>query len=407
MSYKFVKISGFYKNFLTYYYQRHSFVKALDYQGQYQHLMDQGYGYSDYFHRHFTKHDVEGWEIVYNASPLQRAWAKQHGSVKIGESLILEQLKDYQPNVIFFQDSISFSPGLISSIRREVKSVKQIIGMCCSPITAEMLHNYHRFDYMVGCSPHFTQMFDKAGIKNYEFNHCFEPAVLEKLSDNPPRNTDLLFIGSFIDGKEFHTERNQIVSKLMHDKNINLEVFGNLTIEPDYMTAIKQIVFPVVRTLNFLGMNPFVMKIPFVKKVAMMNERPVRSNYSKGFIRKINQVPLFGFDMYRQLQESKIGFNMHAGVSGEYAANVRMFEVTGVGSLLLTDHKKNISNLFEPDCEIVTYHSVDDCLEKVNWLLSNPRKLAEIANAGQKRTLRDHTVEKRVEYLNDIIISNF
>lgn len=407
MAYRFVKISGFYKNYLTYYYQKYPFVKGLSYSDQYRHLMDQGYGYSDFFHKHFVKHDVEGWEIVYNASPLQRAWAKEHNSVKIGESLILEQLKSYKPDVVFFQDSISFSPGLFSAIKKEIPSVRLLIGMCCSPITSEILDNYHLFDFMVGCSPHFTQMFDKAGIKNYEFTHCFEPSILKKLPDSPERKTDLLFIGSFIDGKNFHTDRNRIISNLMNDKRILLQVYGNLTIEPTYITTIKQIIYPMVRFMNKIGLNNFVMKIPFVKKVAMMDERPRRSNYSKAFVSKVNQSPVFGYDMYRLLQESKIGFNMHAGVSGEYAANVRMFEVTGVGSLLLTDHKKDISKLFDPNNEIVTYQTVDECLEKVNWLLSHPDKLKEIAEAGQRRTLRDHTVEKRVEYLNDIIKSNF
>lgn len=407
MAYRFVKISGFYKNFLAYYYQKYPFVKDLNYDGQYRHLMDQGYGYSDYFHRHFKKHDVEGWEIVYNAAPLQRAWALENDTAKIGESLLIEQFKKFKPDVIFFQDSISFSPGFISSIKKEIPSVKQLIGMCCSPFTSETLNLYHHFDYMVGCSPYFTQIFDAEGIKNYEFNHCFEPSILKKLNRPETKKDDIVFIGSFIGGKSFHNDRNVIIENLLENKKVGLRVFGNLTIEPNHILFSKQLAYSLIALLNKFGMHQLVMKTPGLKKVALMDEFPTQPKYSKTLQSRINQSPLFGFEMYQKLADAKIGFNMHAGISGEYAANVRMFEVTGIGSLLLTDHKKNISDLFEPNKEIITYQSAGECLEKVNWLLSNPKELNEIAIAGHKRTLRDHTVEKRVEYLNEIIKTNF
>ena len=407
MAFRFVKISGFYKSYLEYYYKKNPDIKNLDYNEQYKDLMNQGYGYSDYFHRHFVKHDVEGWEIVYNATPLQRAWAKEHNSVRIGESLILEQLMNFKPDVVFFQDSISFSPNLISSIRKEVKSVRQIIGMCCSPISPEILGNYKLFDYMLGCSPYFNLLFDKAGLKNYEFYHCFENNVLKSLPPKNEKREDLIFIGSFIEGKEFHTERNQIISELVQDEKIKLKIFGNINTDSSKVVILKQMIFGLVTFLKLLKLNNLLKRIPVVKKFAMMNKKPVQSNFSKNFISKVNTTPIFGFEMYNHLQSAKIGFNMHAGIAGEYAANVRMFEVTGVGSLLLTDHKKNITKLFEPDKEIVTYNSISECIEKVNWLLANPEKLNEIAIAGQRRTLRDHSVEKRVDYLNDIIKSNF
>ena len=94
---------------------------------------------------------------------------------------------------------------------------------------------------------------------------------------------------------------------------------------------------------------------------------------------------------------------MHAEVAGDYAANVRMFEVSGVGSLLVTDHKKRIESLFEPDREILTYGSKEECTEKLRWAVEHPEEARQMALAGQKRTLREHSVEKRVEQLYDII----
>ena len=86
---------------------------------------------------------------------------------------------------------------------------------------------------------------------------------------------------------------------------------------------------------------------------------------------------------------------------------MRLFEVTGVGTCLLTDWKKNIGELFEPDKEIVTYSSLEECSEKVKWLRNNPKACKEIAEAGQARCLRDHTFAQRVLELDEIIRKEF
>lgn len=82
---------------------------------------------------------------------------------------------------------------------------------------------------------------------------------------------------------------------------------------------------------------------------------------------------------------------------------MRLFEATGVGSCLLTDAKENLPSLFEPDYEVVTYASSEECIEKAKWLLENPEKREMIAQAGQKRTLSHHTFEKRAISLTALL----
>lgn len=93
-----------------------------------------------------------------------------------------------------------------------------------------------------------------------------------------------------------------------------------------------------------------------------------------------------------------IGFNIHIDCAGDYAANMRLFETTGVGTCLLTDKKSNLSELFKDGEEVITYSSVDDCLDKIKWLLDNPIECRRIARNGQQRTLKDHNFENRVEH---------
>jgi hypothetical protein len=146
-----------------------------------------------------------------------------------------------------------------------------------------------------------------------------------------------------------------------------------------------------------------MLTVPGFKKFVLLNEIPKKQHFSEKFLDRVVNESLYGLDMLKLLANSKIGFNVHGGGAGDFAANARLFEVTGVGSLLLTEHKRNIRDLFEPDKEIMTYKSVKECVNKAKWLISNPDECRKIALAGQKRTLNDHSIKNRVEQLNDII----
>ena len=98
--------------------------------------------------------------------------------------------------------------------------------------------------------------------------------------------------------------------------------------------------------------------------------------------------------------------NNHIIFTGDYAGNLRLYELTCVGTCLLTDNKSNINNFFNPDTEIVTYDNIDECVEKMKWLTDNPIKAKQIAEAGQRRTLKDHNYKVRMEQLNTIILEN-
>jgi len=80
-----------------------------------------------------------------------------------------------------------------------------------------------------------------------------------------------------------------------------------------------------------------------------------------------------------------------------------MFEVTGIGSCLLTDNKKNMEELFKTGSEVVVYDNVEDCIEKATWLLEHEEERKMISKAGQMRTLKYHTVEIRCRSIIEII----
>lgn len=74
-----------------------------------------------------------------------------------------------------------------------------------------------------------------------------------------------------------------------------------------------------------------------------------------------------------------------------------------MGALLITDWKENLHEMFEPGQEVVAYHSPEECAELVQYYLTHDVERKAIANAGQQRTLRDHTYDKRMQEFVDIV----
>jgi hypothetical protein len=109
--------------------------------------------------------------------------------------------------------------------------------------------------------------------------------------------------------------------------------------------------------------------------------------------------PAWGSKMHEILSRAKISINRHGEIAGAYAVNMRMYESTAAGAMLLTEDKTNLKDLFVPGTEVVAYRNNRDAAEKARYYLDHPEELAKIANAGQKRTLEEHTYQQRVSQM--------
>ena len=108
-------------------------------------------------------------------------------------------------------------------------------------------------------------------------------------------------------------------------------------------------------------------------------------------------------DMYRALARSRVTLNRHINVAENNANNMRLYEATGVGAMLLTDRKDNLHELFDIGREVVTYSSKEEAAELARHYLDHPDEAADIAKAGQARTLREHTYAQRMRELVPIL----
>ena len=76
---------------------------------------------------------------------------------------------------------------------------------------------------------------------------------------------------------------------------------------------------------------------------------------------------------------------MHTNEANNESGNIRMFEVTGVGSCLITNDSANIKDLFIPDQEILTYKSYDEFLSKYKEIINNENLQKILRINGQNK----------------------
>ena len=120
-------------------------------------------------------------------------------------------------------------------------------------------------------------------------------------------------------------------------------------------------------------------------------------------IRRRHKGEVWGLNMYRALARSKITINRHINVAENNANNMRLFEATGVGSLLITDLKDNLSDLFDIGKEVLAYSSPEEAVELIRYYLDHPYEASTIARAGQIRTHSEHTYSHRMDELATIL----
>lgn len=377
-------------------------LKHESYDMQYRALMADAYGWADFFSRNLQKLGVDAYEIVANAGYMQRAWASERGCREEGAKLVEEQIATIRPDVVFFEDISLFDDQRITCLREKIKSIKLITGYVCSSIALKVCETSKAYDFVFCCGPAFTSYVRRLGLLAFELNHAFEADILTRINmtmDNRP--TDLIFIGSLVPGKYTHENRIEMLNDLLNG-GINMRICTDINPYRLKNVVIKNAVWYTHKTLNSLGLKQAA-NISVLSR-AKGWDGPVQITEGLKNILRVSEKPRYGLEMYKAFAASKIVFNNHAQVAGDCSVNMRMFEATGAGACLVTDHKKNIKDFFVPDHEVVTYKCRNEALDKIKWLIDHPFECEKIAMAGRRRTLRDHTFYKRAQLLHSVIL---
>jgi spore maturation protein CgeB len=103
---------------------------------------------------------------------------------------------------------------------------------------------------------------------------------------------------------------------------------------------------------------------------------------------------------------SKINFNC-TSQQMKGAVNQRVFDVPACNGFLLTDHRHQISTMFDPDKEIVLYRTNEEIPELVQKYLTDDKARKKVITAARKRIMAEHTYDHRMTKLTEIMRSTF
>ena len=341
-------LNTYYSGFLEHHYATHAGLGQASYDEQHRLLQAACFGDSDFYSSGLRRAGWNAVDVIANCAPLQRRWAEEHSVNPASASvdIVLAQIRDTRAQVLYLQDLGMATQEFIAAVRPHVDL---IVGQIASPIPPQAYLD--GFDLLFSSFPHFVDQFRRQGRTAYYQPLAFDPRVLHQVGQ-PNREYPLTFVGGL---SPAHRERQQLLTRL--GTALPLQCWGYGT------KALSQ--------------------------------------HGVGAERLHGDV--WGLDMFAVLARSSMTVNHHIDVAKSNANNMRLFEATGCGALLVTDYKDNLADLFEIGSEVVAYRSLEECEDLLAYYLHHPEEGAAIAKKGQTRTLRDHTYSVRMQQTADIL----
>lgn len=352
---KFLEFMNFYPAYLQDFYLRRRNLLQAPFDEQIKNLIADGFSGAHVFAPAMRAHGYEPHFAVNNCAPAQLAWARECGmrTVSNAADVVIHQINTIQPDVLYIADPTALDPRLI---RHCSWKPRLTIVWRAAPIPEGA--DWSDVDVHVSSHKGCREQALRLGARATEF---FRPGFPEFVADavaDEDKVWDVVFVGQV--GQQ-HRKRTEYLQALCRTQEV---------VDGTWKVGL------------FIPNEP--RSLP-----------PELAAYARP--------SQWGMDMYRTLRRGRICLNVHIDMAGSESQNMRVFECTGVGSLLLTDHGDNIAEIFEPGEEIDSFRDKEEMTQKIGYYLENSEKRDTTALSGQKRCLREHSLAARSRELDSII----
>lgn len=355
---KVLVVQTFYPEFLASIYAAQPQLASADSSVQTRVLLASGFSTGDAYSHELRRLGCETWEIICNADAAQAAWAHEHDLPLHSDpherrrQIVHTQIRSFRPDVVYVFEWCPLGDRFWCEVRQ---SGSFVIGEIASPLPPDRTFSGHSL--MVSSLPPIVEHFRSQGRPAEFLRLGFDARTLERLPNRAPCH-DASFVGGFAPS---HPDRIRWLEEILNAVDVDVFCYGLEQTRPD---------------------------------------SPVRRAY---------RGQAWGRSMYEVLHRSRLTLNRHArievdGVANtDWCNNLRMYETTGVGACLVTEWRPRLGDLFVPDVEVVTYRNTEECIEKLRYYLRHENERAVIAQAGQRRTLAEHTFAHRMHELLDVL----
>jgi spore maturation protein CgeB len=391
---RFLILNTDYLEFINWLYTQNPGLEKRPYEEQMRARNKSLFGVADFYSSNLNRLGNEAWDIHANNWFMQKAWAAEHGVFiendtrpwqlqrhmlqriiaiagktplrylrpLLGPVLgslpkdnprswfnetLAAQIKHYKPDIILNQAMDSINTAFL----RQMKQYSRLlVGQIASPLPKG--EDFSCYDLVISSMPNLVEHFRQMGLRAEFQRLAFEPRVLEEMKGNKQQTIPISFVGNLF---QVHSTRVQLLEYIC--QRFEVRVWGT-------------------------GIN------------SLPHDSSIRRYYMG---------TAWGIQMYQILQRSDITLNNHIDMAGNYANNCRLYEGTGVGTLLLTDWKENLQEIFDVGKEVIAYRSLEECAQLLRYYLEKTLERKSIASGGQRRTLQEHTYYHRVQELMDIV----
>lgn len=332
----------------------HLRMAGMPYQGGLANLLGLGFGTSDFASNAMRKAGWEAEDIVANAWPLQAAWRREHKKTNLDSSeparTALEQIREFDADVVAVQSASFFRAEHLEEIRRDGRIVVLFASYALDPYVPIEL-----YDVMFTSFPHYEALYGKRVHVEY-LPLAYAPEAIAGLEDGEcQRDLPVTFVGGL---------GYRHIWRAAQDL---LEAFSR-----------------EVPGFSWWGYGA--------------GNLPPAST-----LRKAWKGEAWGKDMYRIYLRSKLVVNRHGEIAQGFSNNMRLFEATGCGAMVLTEDSPNLCHLFLPGQEIVAYSGAEDLVRKTLYYLEHDDERQRIAKAGRQATHGRHTYAHRGERLDQVL----
>lgn len=356
-------LTSYYPPFLKSFYYKNPFFSSLSYEEMQERLLSEYFADTGALYSYTILRCFPSFLIISNCEPIQKQWAKENG-ITYNESnwekeIALEQIKKFKPDIFYIESVFEFFGTFLGEA---AKYSKKVVAWIATPYTQNLKLN--NIDLIISSSPNFVKQFRNAGIKSEHMLPAFDARVIGLIEDVIEKDIQFSFVGGW---SPVHVNRKNALEKLV--KKTPIQIWG-------YGYDSK----PQISKKSFKYYTNFIF--------------PHNRNILKAY-----HGELWGLNMYKVLKRSVMTFNIHEALISGNVGNMRMFEATGVGTMLLNDNGTNLADMFIPGKEIEVYNTIDEAIEKFEYYIKYPQKAIEMGRNAQLRTIKDYNYDIFLDHL--------
>jgi hypothetical protein len=301
----------------------------------------------------YTNGDDEG---------LQKLWANENGlRTKNLEQILLAQIEHHRTEVFYNLDPMRYDSTFVAKLPG---CVRKTISWRAAPSGDVDLTKY---DLVVCNFPSILADWRQKGCRAAYFFPAHDPAI-DAYALARSDDLDLTFIGGF---SRHHLKRAEALRAAASTFGIR----ARFCLEDSRLTKLANLL------LFIPGLNCY--------------RYPAE-------IRAVREDPLYGREAYAALAKTRIVFNGAIDMAKEDRGNMRCFEATGCGAVLLTDAGRYPDGFVDGET-MVTYSTPHEIPKLITKLLRDGSWATAIAQAGCAMVKDRYSKERQWEKFQELL----